>query len=144
MRAFKPTTRRRFLQTILLLGIVFQFRPARAFSMVVEASGESDPLAVALASLFTCHESTKRIGLEYLRCRPLEANEDVLVDLLCSGWPERHAEFARAGLEKRRRLLAMQQRQDFEHGRVVMLQGWIMSETEGRLCALALLQRIRW
>ncbi len=42
---------------------------------------------------------------------------------------------ARSG-EQVQTLIAEQVREDFQQGRVVTLDGWVLSETEGRLCAL--------
>jgi hypothetical protein len=96
-----------------------------------------DPLALSLAHFYIHNKSAKIVGLEYLRCVPREANVRLLVDLICSSRKERRVELAKASKQKRRKMLLLQQRQDFEQGRIVMVQGWILSETEARLCALA-------
>ena len=61
------------------------------------------------------------------------------VSKCCSSRKDRRAELAKAERGKLRELLLAQQRQDFEHGRIVKVQGWILSETEARLCTLAAL-----
>jgi len=62
-----------------------------------------------------------------------------LVDLICSRQAGQCANLVEAGAVKLHELMRAQQRQDFEHDRVVKVQGWILSETEVRLCALAAL-----
>ena len=99
----------------------------------------SEPLAEKLTEFFVHRESAKVIGRKYLLHVPKEANVDLLVNLLCSFQQARYAELAQADRGKLRELLLYQQRQDFEHGHIVKVQGWILSETEVRLCALAAL-----
>jgi hypothetical protein len=138
MSTYINKTRRSFVHILVCLGFFTFFRPAYAF-IKQGASRTSDPLASSLASFFTHKESAAIMGFEYLRYRPGEANIRLLVDLICACRPERHAELAQAETKKCRELLARQQRQDFEHNRVVKVHGWILSETEARLCALAAL-----
>jgi hypothetical protein len=99
----------------------------------------SDPLASSLANFFTDRQSAAIIGLEYLRSIPEEANIHLLINLICSFRPERRPELANINIEEYRELLVLQQRDDFEHNRMVKIHGWILSETEARLCALAAL-----
>jgi hypothetical protein len=97
----------------------------------------SDPLARRLGRFFADPLSASMVGSEYLRSRPDEADGPRLVDMICSGSAERRAELAGADDEALRRFVVSQQRRDFEDGRVVKVRGWILSETECRLCALA-------
>jgi hypothetical protein len=102
----------------------------------------SDDVAALSSKLSEFHHDTpsaKVVGLEYLHFRPSEANADVLVDLIASVDGERRAEFTLADKKKLRDILRAQQCHDFEHERVVNVRGWILSETECRLCALAAL-----
>jgi hypothetical protein len=61
------------------------------------------------------------------------------VGLLCSGQGDLQSGFIHATPGKLRELLLLQQRQDFKHGRIANVKGWILSETEVRLCAMAAL-----
>ena len=79
------------------------------------------------------------VGREYLRSVPEEEDARLLVDLICSGQAVGRADLVGADLKELREWLRHQQRQEFEHGRIVKVQGWILSETEARLCALAAL-----
>jgi hypothetical protein len=105
----------------------------------LERSNIHDPLALKLAQVFTHNPSAAIVGLEYLRCVPGEANVGLLVDLICASQPKQRAELDQADMGKLRELLRSQQRQDFERGHTVKVQGWILSQTEVRLCGLAAL-----
>lgn len=138
MTVYAGMTRRTFLRLLLWL-------PAAGLNRVTNlvpntlSSPAIDPIAGRLASFFTNVESAKIVGREYLKCRPKERDIVLLVELICSFRAERRAELAKADVEKRREVLQLQQRQDFERGRVVTVHGWILSETEVRLFALATL-----
>ena len=69
------------------------------------------------------------LGQLYLRSHKTEADLDVLADLLL----ERLQGTARNDL---RRALALAVQEDFERDDVVYLDGWLLSRTEVRLCAL--------
>ncbi len=129
-------TRRIFLRTLVCLSALGLTRPARGLAKLDEASAPN-PLASNLAMFFTHKESAAKVGLEYLRSVPEEADANRLVDLICSSQSEGRANLVEADLERLRELLRRQHLQDFEHGRVVKLHGWILSETEVRLCGLA-------
>jgi hypothetical protein len=103
------------------------------------ASGDTDSLASKLANVHGDKHSAKIVGAEYLRSVPSEAKAKLLIDLICSCDGGQHAEFTQADKRKLLELLRVRQRQDFEHGRVVNVRGWILSKTECRVCALAAL-----
>jgi GAF domain-containing protein len=94
---------------------------------------------MALANFFVHKESAKVIGRAYLQRVPEESEVSRLVAGICSLQVEQHTECAKAAPKRYRDLLLQQQQQDFEHGRVVSVAGWILSQTEARLCALATL-----
>jgi hypothetical protein len=79
------------------------------------------------------------VGREYLRGVPTEGDDKILVFLICgeqceppptARGPQATREWARARARK-----------DFAAGRVVEIEGWIVSATEARLCALSALSR---
>jgi len=129
-------TRRSFLGVLSVLGAFGLTSPVRALAKLGE-SNAPDSLALKLAGVFPHKESAARVGREYLRCVPREADVHLLVDLICSFQEKRIAELSTADMAKLRELLLLQQRRDFEEGRIVHVHGWILSETEARLCALA-------
>jgi hypothetical protein len=131
-------SRRAFLSMLGVFAAIGFVQPAGALAGL-GGSAASDPLVSKLARFFTQKESASRVGREYLRCVPGEADARLLVDLICSTREERRKVFAGADKGKLRELLMLQQRRDFESGRTVNVRGWILSQTEVRLCALAAL-----
>jgi hypothetical protein len=92
-----------------------------------------------LAALLAHPESAKVIGGEYLRKYPQEAHADILLDQIASRLAASDAGlFGSTDHQLRERLDGMI-RADFAVDRVVKLRGWILSATEARLCALAVL-----
>ena len=127
-------TRRSFLRVLCLIsGALISLRQS---SMLVarDDSPSFDPLSLKLVDFFSEKGSARRIGLEYIRLAPAEADSRTLTKLICSGWND--DQIASANKEKVSVLLRNQQRGDFERGRILKLDGWVLSETEARLCAL--------
>jgi hypothetical protein len=82
-------------------------------------------------------ESAAHIGRAYLRMVPADAAG--LLDLLCA--PMSQALRSPAAIEgyALEDLLRTRKMDDFAAGRVVLIDGWMLSETEARLCALVAL-----
>lgn len=134
-----PTwTKRRFLQALVSLGAITLAQPVWAL-LPSPARRPPDPLAVRLAGFFIHKESAVRVGRAYLRSFPGEADAQRLVSRLCASDPLKHRTLLDADSKRCFELLALTHRQDFEKGRIVKVDGWILSETEARLCALATL-----
>ena len=100
-----------------------------------------DHLARQLARLVPHPESARLIGAAYLAAKPQEAEVMTLIKFLCpdlngSGLNARRQIPPRARL---RRQMAARRRDDYSEGRIVRLKGWIVTDTEARLCALAAL-----
>ena len=138
MKRFAIMTRRSFLSLFFFLGTIAVIRSEDVF---VQADGSHNHhlLASKLANFFHNKESARIVGLEYLRVVPIEADARQLTKLICSHWQERYGETAHADIAQIKQLLLRQQRDDFEKDRIVRVHGWILSETEARLCALAAL-----
>jgi hypothetical protein len=96
-------------------------------------------MASALVATVGDPASARAIGLEYLACAPEASDVRGLVDAICDGDSSINHDSAIDDVEALRRALALKQRRDFEHGRVVRLRSWILSDTEVRLCALVAL-----
>jgi hypothetical protein len=82
-------------------------------------------------------DSAKVVGREYLRQHPAEAHAAVLVEHIFLGDVQRHAEFVQANTVAQRELVRQLIREDFAQGRIVQVRGWMLSHTETRLCAIA-------
>jgi hypothetical protein len=101
--------------------------------------GQQDLLAMRLAALFTHKESAKVIGREYLEKYRQEADAGVLLDRIVSSMDAGDAGLFGVAGPNLHALLARTLREDYASDRVVKLQGWVLSATEARLCALAAL-----
>ena len=139
MISYKNITRRRFLRILGFLSAFSLTRPSRALDQFATSS-EPELLASKLANFFIHKDSASAIGREYLRCAPREANELLLVNLICSSLKKNRNELEKVNVDELRELLVLQQRNDFKNGHIIKVQGWILSETEVRLCALAALK----
>jgi hypothetical protein len=138
MRTFGMTTRRQVLRVLLGLGAVCLVRRADLLT-VDQGEGVDQLLSEKLTSLFHHKTSAAMIGLEYLRSRPNEADARQLTRLICSRWPGQLDERTFADARNIQKILLRQVREDFDKDRIVHVRGWILSETEARLSALAAL-----
>jgi hypothetical protein len=138
MKRFATVTRRSFLRMWFFLGAFAVIRGEDVF-VQTEGSHNHHLLASKLANFFHNKESARIVGLEYLRVVPMEADVRQLTKLICSHWQDRYDETAYADIAQIKQILLRQQRDDFEKDRIVKVHGWILSETEARLCALAAL-----
>jgi hypothetical protein len=94
-------------------------------------------LAALLATFAPDTDSAKVVGHEYLRHYPAEAHAAVLVERIFLGDGHRRAAFVQANAGARRALVGQLIREDFAQGRIVQVRGWMLSHTETRLCAIA-------
>jgi hypothetical protein len=129
-------TRRGFLRMTCAIVAMLPTRLPDLFAGTAGSPGR-DRLAAKLDGFFHDKDSARAVGREYLRIAPVEADTLKLTELICAGRPERYAELSYASTVKLRRMLLHQQREDFDKGRIVNVKGWILSQTEARLCALA-------
>jgi hypothetical protein len=91
-----------------------------------------------LVGLFRHPDSARAIGAAYLALHPEEANADDLVKLI-SDVPEDPMVTLHASDAELRTWVRRRQAHDFASGHIVKLDGWLLSATEGRLCALTVL-----
>lgn len=106
-------------------------------SVLAQPAGNLSPTLVSrLSRFYSNRESARVIGRRYLDLAPSEAAPEHLMALICRS-RENSARLARANTGQLREFLLDQQRTDFARGRTVTIDGWVLSETEVRLCALA-------
>ena len=99
------------------------------WSGLVQSS--SVPSATAIVtSWFTHYESAVNLGQCYLTMFPEEANYDWLTKITLPNYPT----YSDSRILKQ--TLKIQRQKDFYEGNTVMLDGWVLSRTEARLCAL--------
>lgn len=126
--------RRRFLLGALGVGGFLLGRSLASGLLVPPPSG--GPVE-RLARLLEHRESARIVGREYLLAAPEEANPEVLVSLVAERLQAPDPSLSGVGDRELRRMAALGVLADFEEGRTVKLDGWVLSETEARLCALA-------
>lgn len=91
-----------------------------------------DYLSQDLSTVFADYQVyAVSVGESYLQCAPHEADPIVLAGLL--DMDERRLPSDPAAL---RRFVRDRIRQDFAEGRTTDVNGWILSSTEARLCAM--------
>lgn len=105
---------------------------------------ESVPDSVAsdaerLVSTFSSPESAAEVGRAYLETLAPDPSPRVLVERIVAGLPGGYTAVRRGDEAQLRTLLAHELKEDFRDGNIVMVDGWILSTTEARLCALAAL-----
>lgn len=129
--------RRELLRRMLAavgMGLLYPWERRRGSNRYHDA----DALPLRLTGLFVHKESARMMGLAYLRLRPGEAEIGRLAETICSDAVQR-SQLAAADDARLRQWVRSRQMKDFEEGRRVKVNGWIVSLTEARLCALVAL-----
>jgi len=131
-RTMKRSTRRIFIATSGAVLAAFSRGSLHGFGNL-----PSDrELAADLVRIFDGHQSSAQaVGREYLRHMPTEASVTRLVCLICA--EDSQPPPIGRNCQAIRDWACTKSRDDFRSGRVVEIQGWILSATEARLCALA-------
>lgn len=131
MKALNRRDRRTFL------GVLAGLAASLGLGAKVATSSVSSQLETAFpwAQLPWDRFSASHIGREYLRLVPAEADASWLASVLSIGLPTD----AMTDLAFLRNSLEFRQRADFDAGDVVNVDGWILSRTEARLCAISAL-----
>lgn len=125
--------RRSFLSVLISAGALVAGWPG-----IGRGGLEAGPVRSLLAALRQ-GDSAAVVGAAFLRQHPAEADArylgtTVAADLRCRG-----CDPLRASRTRVRRAISEQVREDFAHGRVVEVDGWVLSATEARLYGLAAL-----
>ena len=123
-------TRRRLLKLVAATGLLSTGGKVLARHIQYVSGPEESTL---LSSMITSEESAKTIGDEYLRVNPDENDRVLLGETL---FDSNAGNLSRYDYPDPRAKIVSQIRADFESGRTVMVGGWILSQTEARLCAL--------
>ena len=130
--------RRRFLKLFLSISSLSIFRSSYA-SIEQNTNIKASLLANKLLCGFKCHISARKIGYEYLIITPNEANIEVLLNHLCKLGGEEKRTLYNSSDNVIKTILREKSCRDFRNEQVVNIRGWILSKTEARLCALAML-----
>ena len=128
-------TRRSMLRRFGWLALLGTFVGVRGIGMA--RRGARDAATLQPEDFFDHVESAAAVGREYLRLVPEERDGARLRQRILADCRETMA----AGRPPRRLRAAVMARQrlDFEAGRTVRIEGWVLSRTEARLCGLAAL-----
>jgi hypothetical protein len=101
------------------------------------AAGESlDALTARLRALLSDPAAARRLGRLYLRQVPAEDHPVILARLTVAYLSAQDADINAVDPVSLRRRLDARVRGDFASGTTVQLDGWVLSRTEARLCAL--------
>ena len=132
--AVDPHSRRRFLRR--LSGLTALCMMPRSWALERAAQAAQCESVDSLLAHINDLDAARILGWSYLAKHPAEADQRHLLDrVLGTGltpWSNPNASALR-------RHLALQQRQDFQNGATVTVDGWILSRTEARLYALCAL-----
>ena len=123
--------RRRFLVGLAVVGAA-GLVPHRAVAALA-ARAPRDLWTTRLAALVPHTASAIVVGREYLRVVPDAGRPAGLAALLWPGGSGREWEW---DVEECRRRVDRQVRRDFDEGRIVTIEGWMLSVTEAQVCAL--------
>jgi hypothetical protein len=123
-------TRRRLLVGAAALLAAVAAGPS-ALVPLIERLAAADAAAL-LRTLIKHREGAIQLGRSYLSAHPSEANRATLVRQLAGPIAPASAERAAHGVGARIR-------EDYAMGHTVVVEGWVLSRTEARLCALVAL-----
>jgi acyl CoA:acetate/3-ketoacid CoA transferase alpha subunit len=132
-------SRRNVLKQLALGGLIFVLPAAL---LTAPATEVFRPLASRLKRFFRSAQSAQIVGQRYLAVTAGEADAALLAARI-AGTQQYYLRLVSADEPTLRALLAVQQQADFAEGRTVNIDGWILSRTEARLCALAALDATR-
>jgi hypothetical protein len=129
-------TRRTFLRLVSTLAACAA--PTLPSTTMASSTARSDAEAAVSRYLDVVSqwESAAAVGTEYLRRTPDENDPNVLLErLAASGFDAKAAD----GMSDEQLIEMVRARlqADFDRGRVVNVDGWVLSVTEARICALA-------
>jgi hypothetical protein len=125
--------RRSVVQTLGVAGLTLAVGPGAGYGKALPGTADA-PLARWLKCMVADLESARRVGQVYLQKAPEEADRDrLLMQIFPELTPARQIDSPAAW----RRAYTAKCRQDFAEGQTVRIDGWVLSLTEARLCALA-------
>ena len=120
--------RRVFLAWTTTLGLPFALAPFRWWRVLVD-NGTDGP--GPFTPVLRDREAARRVGEAYLAARPTERDARLLVSAIAAVAPNGPRDLRDAVSR------------DFTAGRSLLLDGWLLADTEGRLAALVALDERR-
>jgi hypothetical protein len=137
MNRAREIERRAFLRGVgaaTALGLA-----APALFVLLAGCRRESRLFLSLAGFFADPESARSVGRAYLELASDGPDADTVMERLAGPQLAEWEALAASDPDRLAQALRDRHRSDFAHERVVALRGWILSETEARLCALAAL-----
>jgi hypothetical protein len=119
----KQIARRMLVRLLGLAGVAAAVTPGAAYAL------PRLPTTGRLVALLADQASARQVGRAYLKAMPADSDRAQLLSQLA----------ARLDHDPSRETYAACCRRDFAEGRTVTVNGWVLSQTEARLCALAAL-----
>ena len=135
----KGVSRRAVLRRLAAGGLLFNVPAWPAWACTRPSA---DPLAQRVAQLFSNEASATEIGRRYLALGTEPADIAMLAARV-AGDRAAYQDLCGVDADGLRKRLARQQRRDFAAGRMVNVDGWMLSLTEARACAIAALVHAR-
>lgn len=120
------------LWTGMVAGVMIAFGPVLAGQPRLATT---DTRASRLLTVFRRRKSAMIVGRKYLERHPRETDPDLLVKLI-AGDPLRPLPTDEDDRRALARWLQLRFREDFIQGLTVRVEGWLLSQTEARLCAM--------
>jgi hypothetical protein len=131
-RAQPECSRRELLEALALAcGL------ALAGGIALPACSAPDPLEGALRGFYRDRQAARAVGAEVLALAPERAGSEELVARVARNRAPALRELAASNPPQLFEALRAQHREDFAQGRVAVVRGWVLSETESALLALA-------
>jgi len=137
MKLLKNLTRRTFLNlglgglAVLLLG--------KWQTEFVRKHAVKEMTALHFENFFKNPHSAAVVGKEYLKLYPQESDKNLLVSKMTAGHSKKNKILMTRDELKRQYYDLIQD--DFDQDRMVQIEGWFLSRTEARLCALTAITR---
>ncbi len=131
-------SRRNFCRLILATSTSIAISPALA-QVKSEQTSTYDDLQHKLIRIFHNKDSAKVLGIEYLKNTPEEAHHKILIDKIFADSDTRLEIQSKCSSNQIKKILVQTIREDYEHGRIIYLNNWIISKTEARISALVAL-----
>ncbi len=126
--------RRLFLTLTSAMGIFVALAPIGLLRRSIAAPDpKTATIAARVGEIFQNPDGARTIGRAYLAiCSPRPLKRSLLADLTMRLGRDLHA----VDSETLGRRLAIQVRKDMAGDRTIVVNGWVLAETEARVCAL--------
>ncbi len=126
-------------RALLAMAAIVALLPGRLV-LAADRSGRArsvDLQAGRLTEIFGRKRSARAVGRAYLQQAPDEADPELLMSAICNNDAGLCRVVAHGDKFRLKKALRDCIRQDFADGQTVRVDGWLLSQTEARLCALA-------